>query len=303
MDTKEHYKPIYLLLICLSTILHQTLAFGSTPSAKVLCIKKEREALLEFKRGLIDENNLLSSWKNDEDNEECCSWRGVKCSNTTGHILVLNLRGSIESNPDDTKDLTLRANISSSRLSVLDISYNGYSSPAIYSWLFNFTSLTSLDLSGNNLGQIVSAFGYLKSLEHLRLYGSGIQGGIPKSVENLSHLCSLDARSNNLSQPFSELLNILSGSNRSLEFLSFEDNALTGSLINLTIFSSLRELRLRNNLLNGIFHESFRQISSLEYLDLSNSQMTGPLPDLALFPSLKELRLGGNHFNGEAFRP
>ncbi|XP_016437356.2 receptor-like protein EIX2 [Nicotiana tabacum] len=431
MDTKEHYKPIYLLLICLSTILHQTLAFGSTPSARVLCIKKEREALLEFKRGLIDENNLLSSWENGEDNEECCSWRGVKCSNTTGHILVLNLRGSIESNPDGTKDLTLRgnissslvklqylkyldlsfndfggqiprfigyfkrleylnlsysynpftgliptqlqnltylraldlggnsltcknlewlphlmyleyldlsasyvqatnwlqeiirlpnlrelhlsscqlsiiipssfvsANISSSGLSVLDISYNGYSSPAINSWLYNFTSLTSLDLSGNDLGQIASAFGYLKSLEHLRLYGSGIQGGIPKSVENLSHLCSLDARSNNLSQPFSELLNILSGSNRSLEFLFFEDNALTGSLINLTRFSSLRELRLQNNLLNGIFHESFRQISSLEYLDLSNNQMTGPLPDLALFPSLKELRLGGNHFNGK----
>ncbi|MCD9645935.1 hypothetical protein HAX54_035355 [Datura stramonium] len=423
MDTKQHNKPIHLLLICLSIlILHQSLAFGSMSSedhAKVLCLTKEREALLEFKRGLLDEHNMLSSWKT----EECCSWRGVKCSNTTGHILVLNLRGNFDMSltgnissslvklqylryldlsfndfggqipkfigyfkrleylnlsssynpftgliPPQLQNLTnlraldlggssltvkslewlshlmyleyldltfsnvqaknwlqeiiklpnlkelhlsscqlpvispsslVSANISSSHLSILDISYNGYSSPAINSWLFNFTSLTSLSLSGNDLGQIASGFGRLKSLEHLKLYGSGIQGGIPRSFGNLRRLRSLDATSNNLlSQPFSELLDILSGSNRSLEFLSFEGNALTGSLINLTRFSSLRELRLQNNFLNGTFHESFRQISSLEYLDLSNNQMTGSLPDLALFPSLRELHLRSNHFYG-----
>ncbi|XP_019227652.1 PREDICTED: LRR receptor-like serine/threonine-protein kinase FLS2 [Nicotiana attenuata] len=410
-------------------------AFGSTSRGnhEVLCITKEREALLEFKRGLIDEHDLLSSWGNEDDNEECCSWRGVKCSNTTGHILVLNLRGSIQLTPDgegnyftlrgiirsslvklqylkyldlssndfggeipkyigyfkgleylnfsskassngftglippqlqnltylkvldlggnffevknlewlshllyleyldlslsyvqaknwlqeviklpNLKELHLSschlpivnpsslvlANISSASLSVLDISLNGYSSPAIYSWLFNFSSLTSLDLSYNDLGQIASGFGYMKYLEHLKLSSTGIQGGIPKSFGNLSRLRSLDARDNNISQPFSELLSILSGSTRSLELLSFEQNALTGSLINLTRFSSLRELRLRDNLLNGIFHESFRQISSLEYLDLSINQMTGSLPDLALFPSLRELHLGYNHFHG-----
>ncbi|KAK4368886.1 hypothetical protein RND71_012678 [Anisodus tanguticus] len=389
--------------------------------AKVLCITKEREALLDLKQGLIDEYNMLSSWKN----EECCSWRGVKCSNTTGHILALNLHGGIDNDsnivtltgnissslvklqylkyldlsfndfggripkfigylkrletlnlsgsyftgpiPPQLQNLTylraldlrsnslifmslewlshlvyleyldlsasnvqeknwlqeiiklpnlrelhlsscqlpiidpsspVSANISSSSLSILDISYNQYSSHAINSWLFNFTSLNSLALSGSNLGQISTGFGYLKSLEHLNLYVGGIEGEIPKSFENLSRLRSLDASSNNLSQPFSELLDILSGSNRSLEFLSFEGNALTGSLINLTRFSSLRELRLRDNLLNGIFHESVRQISSLEYLDLSNNQMTGPLPDLALFPSLKELHLRSNHFKG-----
>ncbi|XP_049413644.1 receptor-like protein EIX1 [Solanum stenotomum] len=423
MDTKQHYKSIHLLLICLSVlILHQNLAFGSmlrVNHANILCITKEREALLEFKRGLIDEHNMLSSWKN----EECCSWSGVKCSNRTGHILVLNLRGNFDTsltgnispslvklqylkyldlsfnnfggqipkfigyferleylnlsfsyNPftgliplqfqnlthlktldlgqnsltvkslewlsnlvyleyldlhfsnvqvknwlqemiklPNLRELHLSAcqlpviipsslvstNISSSHLSILDISYNRYSSPAINSWLFNFTSLTSLDLSGNDLGQMSSGFGYLKSLEHLKLFGSGIQGGIPRSFGRLSRLRSIDADSNNLlSQPFSELLDILAGSNQSLEYLSFEGNAFTGSLINLTRFSSLRELRLLENSLNGIFHESFRQISNLEYLDLSNNQMTGSLPDLAFFPSLRELHIQSNHFYG-----
>ncbi|XP_009760943.1 receptor-like protein EIX1 [Nicotiana sylvestris] len=427
MDTKEYYKSIHLLLICISIlILHQSFTFGSMSSgnhAKVLCITKEREALLEFKRGLIDEYDLLSSWRNEEANEECCSWWGVKCRNTTGHILVLNLRGNmftyltgnissslvklqylkyldLSSNnfggqipkfigyfkrleylnlsseassngftgpiPPQLRNLTyLRAldlggnflivkslewlshlvyleyldlsesnvepknwlheitklpnlrelqlsscvlpivipsslflaNISSARLSSLDFSFNVYQT-TLYSWLFNFSSLTSLDLTGNDLGQIASGFGYLESLEHLNLYGNHIQGGIPKSFGNLSHLCSLDVGNNNLSQPFSELLNILSGSTKSLEYLFFQDNALTGSLINLTRFSSLRELRLQDNFLNGIFHESFRQISSLEYLDLSGNQMTGPLPDLALFPSLRELYLRSNHFHG-----
>ncbi|XP_015081754.1 receptor-like protein EIX1 [Solanum pennellii] len=422
MDTKQHYKSIHLLLICLSIlILHQCSAFGSMlrgDHANILCITKEREALLEFKRGLIDEHNMLSSWKN----EECCSWSGVKCSNTTGHILVLNLRGNFDTSLTGnissslvklqylkyldlsfndfggqipkfigyferleylnlsssfkntglipiqfqnlahlkTLDLSLNSltvkslewlsnlvylecldlrfsnvqaknwlqeiiklpslrelylsacqlpvivpsslvstNISSSPLSILDISYNGYSSPAINSWLFNLTSLTSLDLTGNELGQMSSGFGYLKSLEHLKLFGSGIQGGIPKSFGSLSRLRYIDADSNNLlSQPFSELLDNLAGSNQSLEYLSFEGNALTGSLINLTRFSSLRKLRLRGNSLNGIFHESFRQISSLEYIDLSNNQMTGPLPDLEFFPSLTELNLQSNHFYG-----
>ncbi|XP_069143331.1 receptor-like protein EIX1 [Solanum lycopersicum] len=169
---------------------------------KNLCIIKEREALLELKQGLVDdEYKLLSSWRNEENNEECFSWRGLECSNTTGclpHILVLNLHiGTTESNTD----------------------------------------------------------------------------GPDKNL-------------------------ILTGSHRLLEFLSFEGNALTGSLINLTTFSSLKELRLRENSLNGIFHESFRQISCLEYLDLSNNQMTGSLPDLAFFPSLRELHLQSNHFYG-----
>ncbi|KAF3666287.1 putative receptor-like protein 12-like [Capsicum annuum] len=93
-------------------------------------------------------------------------------------------------------------------------------------------------------GQIASGFGYLKSLEQLNLFGSGIQAKCPHWF----------------------------------------------------IDPSLRELWLQDNLLNGIFHESFRQISSLEYLDLSNNQLTGSLPDLVLFPSLRELNLRSKHF-------
>ncbi|XP_031383049.1 uncharacterized protein LOC116197144 isoform X2 [Punica granatum] len=52
------------------------------------CIEREREALLEFKRGLVDKSNLLSSWVGDD----CCSWKGVRCSKLTGRVLKLDLR-------------------------------------------------------------------------------------------------------------------------------------------------------------------------------------------------------------------
>ncbi|XP_047955458.1 receptor-like protein EIX2 [Salvia hispanica] len=55
--------------------------------AKVRCLEREREALISFKKGLIDDYGYLSSWQSDE----CCKWYGVRCSNTTGHVIALQL--------------------------------------------------------------------------------------------------------------------------------------------------------------------------------------------------------------------
>ncbi|KAF2316410.1 hypothetical protein GH714_041751 [Hevea brasiliensis] len=53
------------------------------------CIESEREALLQFKHGLKDPSNRLSSWDRDAD---CCEWPGVICDNLTNHVLELHLR-------------------------------------------------------------------------------------------------------------------------------------------------------------------------------------------------------------------
>ena len=55
----------------------------------VRCIQSERQTLLQFKAGLIDDYDMLSSWTT----EDCCQWKGVGCSNITGHVLRLNLHG------------------------------------------------------------------------------------------------------------------------------------------------------------------------------------------------------------------
>ncbi|WMV36816.1 hypothetical protein MTR67_030201 [Solanum verrucosum] len=80
-------------LITWSLLLLET-AFGLTSREvnKTLCIEKERDALLEFKRGLNDDFGCLSTWG---DRKECCKWKGIKCDKRTYHVIVLDLHSEV----------------------------------------------------------------------------------------------------------------------------------------------------------------------------------------------------------------
>ena len=67
-------------------------AWGRVGEAKVVCKERERDALLQFKRGVVDDFGMLSSWGNGEDKRDCCiNWRGVECDKYTGHVISLDL--------------------------------------------------------------------------------------------------------------------------------------------------------------------------------------------------------------------
>ncbi|KAL2967047.1 hypothetical protein AAZX31_16G152600 [Glycine max] len=34
---------------------------------------------------------MLSTWRNNDNNRDCCKWRGIQCNDETGHVQVLNL--------------------------------------------------------------------------------------------------------------------------------------------------------------------------------------------------------------------
>ncbi|GKC26613.1 leucine-rich repeat protein, partial [Tanacetum coccineum] len=55
----------------------------------VLCMDGERQALLEFKHGLIDEADRLASWVGEK--SDCCNWVGIVCDNYTGHVSRIHL--------------------------------------------------------------------------------------------------------------------------------------------------------------------------------------------------------------------
>jgi EIX receptor 1/2 len=88
-------KSVKLLYAIFTLLMHLKLALGfisGVGDGNMGCIERERQALLEFKKGLIDDNNRLSSWGSEDAKKNCCSWEGVQCSNQTGHVLKLDLQ-------------------------------------------------------------------------------------------------------------------------------------------------------------------------------------------------------------------
>nr|XP_023871747.1 receptor-like protein EIX2 isoform X2 [Quercus suber] len=65
-----------------------------TAEPTLSCIEQERQALLKIKEDLIDDYGHLYSWSAEEGLKDCCKWGGVRCSNQTGHIIMLNLNFS-----------------------------------------------------------------------------------------------------------------------------------------------------------------------------------------------------------------
>ncbi|KAF2315527.1 hypothetical protein GH714_040003 [Hevea brasiliensis] len=369
---------------------------------QIQCIGSERQALLNFKQGLIDDYGHLSSWGSEEAKRDCCKWRGIQCSFQTGHVTMLDLhvselgdsnkplRGKINHSLLELQHLnyldlscndfqgTLLPNFNGSlsklrylnfsnvgftgtlsyqlrnlsSLHSLDLSYNNFTKVENLEWLSHLSYLETLDLSGNSLGKvsdwvhIVKNHPYLtnlhlrscdlatiippsnsranspislsvldlssnnlsssvfqwvfslnSSLVHVNLSYNQLEGTIPSFFGNFCRLHTLDLAGNNLTGSLPVFLEHLSVcAESSLEILRLGMNQLHGSLPDFTRFSSLKELFVYGNQLNGSFPETFSQLSGLVVLDVAGNQLTGSLPDLTMFPSLKKLCIFGIGF-------
>ncbi|CAN6381517.1 unnamed protein product [Urochloa humidicola] len=81
---------LVLLIATTTTSILFLVTQASDDNVHVSCIPQEREALLGFKQGITgDPAGVLDSWHGDAN--DCCHWRGVRCSNRTGHVLELRL--------------------------------------------------------------------------------------------------------------------------------------------------------------------------------------------------------------------
>ncbi|XP_044949609.1 receptor-like protein EIX2 [Hordeum vulgare subsp. vulgare] len=166
---RQPFQALVILLLATwflrSSLAQPVLALPSPPPPPdTLCIPRERDALLEFKAGLVDPDNYLSLWRG----EECCRWIGVECSNRTGHVVKLELDGS----------------------NIIDGPMEGEINPS----LLTLRHLRHLDLSFNDFGgkPIPEFIGGLRNLTHLLLSGSYFGGRIPPHLGNLSNLLILD---------------------------------------------------------------------------------------------------------------
>ncbi|GLU19486.1 hypothetical protein SLE2022_357350 [Rubroshorea leprosula] len=320
---------IYALLV----LLHMQTSIGSnstTTDDGVKCIKSERQALLAFKQGLVDEHGRLSSWGSEEEKKNCCEWEGVQCGNTTGHITMLDLA----TNSYD-RHFILRGNLSPS--------------------LFELQYLIYLDLSGNNfkLSHIPESIGSLNKIKHLDLYYCNLSGSLPTQLANLTslqylnlgynnfnsvknlerlsrlsylqylylndidlskvnnvwlrvinklpHLTNLYLYRCNLQDVIPQYFPIINSSSTSLVHLVLMGNNLTASTFQwlFNFSNSLVSLSLSSNQFRGPIPETFSRMTLLEELFFSNNQLEGGIPkSFGNLCKLRYLYLDGNYLDG-----
>ncbi|XP_016574002.2 LRR receptor-like serine/threonine-protein kinase FLS2 [Capsicum annuum] len=284
------------------------------------------DALRSFKSFLTDPSNRLSSWQG----ENCCSWKGIKCS-SSGHVVVVNLRNP---HPIEVK-ININKEVVSNSQCTSDFSLKGNKSPL----LFTLDHMKHLYLSYNNFvfSKLPAEISNLTKLTYLNLSNAMFQDSIAMQFTNLTSLRSLDLSCANLVPNYSSVsvsltfpLKLDFGSSL-LSFISYgylsspnlrknSDRAVSAPLspiwtrnpavtIDLVSMFAVPWSKLTlldicftwlfQNRLEGNVPISICQISSLEYLNLEWNDLTGRLPLCILqLPKLSSLYIQRNRLNG-----
>ncbi|XP_028794114.1 receptor-like protein EIX1 [Neltuma alba] len=273
---------LFLLSLCLLII---SVFVGSSDGHLVSCLAPDHEALMDFKTGLHDPNNVLSSWRGSN----CCEWHGIGCDNSTKAVVAVDLHNpyGFEFSSDD-------------RYAFWNLS--GEIRPS----LMKLKSLRLLDLSFNTFDgiSIPEFFGSLENLQYLNLSNAGFSGLIPAHLGNLSHLKVLDLdksvdSSNELcADNFQWITGLVS-----LEHLVM--NRVKLSLVKdwagaLNQLPSIVELHLSGCYLSGYFPSvPSLNFSSLVVMDLSLNNFYSKIPDwLVNISSLQHIDMTVSNLHG-----
>ncbi|XP_065010657.1 receptor-like protein EIX2 [Musa acuminata AAA Group] len=285
----------YSFGLWLTSILLFTAA--TTPTTKG-CVEGERDALLDFKTGIVkDPSSRLSSWRGRVD---CCRWSGVVCDDTTGHVVELNLNPDYLNNETSIGGEIRPSLLLLTHLERLNLSHNDLSTDGLH-WLSRLTSLRYLDMSFVNLSMAshdwLQAVNMLSSLEELHLHDCGLTD-IPSSLShvNLTALATLDISDNLFNSTIPNWLWKLHRlSYLDLSFSMFHGNISAG----IGNLADLRELHLSDNSLSGPVPTEIGNLNSLQLINLTNNLLSGSLPtEIGKLSNLNILSLSSNSLEG-----
>ncbi|MCD7451822.1 hypothetical protein HAX54_013535 [Datura stramonium] len=289
-----NYHPFILLFLVSVTNLE--VGFSKTHHSNVTCSENDQKALTEFKNGLIDDSNRLSSWTG----QNCCKWDGVFCDEKTGNVVKLDL---------SYKNYFLDGEIPQRVLdNHMKNFLGGIQIPPFFGLL---KTLRFLNLSCAGFGgYIPHNLGNLSRLEHLYLggcYGSVIGPGNDFKVDSFSWISKLSSlKSIDLSElAIEDTKDLWSSINMLPSLLSLN---LEGCNLNtlpsfaLVNFTSLSSLNIRDNGIgmnsenSSIVPPWFSNLTSLMNLDLGQNNFNGPTNIFEELSSLRVLDVSSNGF-------
>ncbi|KAF5454368.1 hypothetical protein F2P56_024040 [Juglans regia] len=275
------------------------------------CLEEERIGLLRLKAFLKSDyhiGNRLPSWIEgaDQMSSDCCGWEGVSCNSTTGHVIELSLH-------DIKQHLYTESFIDST--ATINKKHN---------WLLNvslfqpFKELTSLDLSGNEIGGCIANEGFerlavLRRFEVLNLASNYFEDSILPSLTQLSSLTTLVLAHNDHlgnwatsagSKSLSRLENL---ETLDISYTNFNRSTIS-SLSTAVKSSSLRNLNLDGLWMGGhLPAQELSALENLERLDLNGNGLTDGLTPkefhgLSKLSKLKHLGLSSNLFGKQILR-
>ncbi len=254
------------------------------------------EALKELRKGVdsgsVAPGSCLSSW--DFAVDPCDSLFGERF--TCGFRCDVVVSGAGRVNEITLDQAGYAGSLSSDSwnlpyLETLDLSGNFFSG-SVPASLSNLTRLRRLGLSRNSFsGDIPASTGLMYSPAELYLDGNGFEGAVPASFNGLTRLKRLELQGNKLSGEFPDL-----GSLKNLYLLDATGNAISGEIP--TLPSSLVEISMRNNSLDGSIPDAIKNLSFLQVLDLSYNRLNGSVPSFFFdHPTLQQLTLSNNRFD------
>ncbi|KAH0780824.1 hypothetical protein KY290_000422 [Solanum tuberosum] len=282
-------------------------------------VENEQRALETLKKEVDDPSNILSSWVVGKD---CCEWKGVVCNNITRHVIELSIYAdwfdfrhlrinnlewltslsSLEYLEIESVDLS-KANewlqVINMLPSLVDLRLYNCSLHHITPLLdhHNFSSLKSLDLSGNHnfSSSLLKWVFYLPNLVSLDLSYCYFTGPLPDGPVNLTSLTTFKASENLFNCRLPKWLFDLNN----LEHLDLSSSGIEGAIQSKSgNVTKLKHLDLSFNNLNSTIPKWVFNLPNLVSLDLSECNFTGPFPDGPVnLSSLTTFKASGNPFN------
>ncbi|KAJ9693389.1 hypothetical protein PVL29_012241 [Vitis rotundifolia] len=279
-------------------------------------VQSEQEALIDFKSGLNDPNNRLSSWKGSN----YCYWQGITCEKDTGIVISIDLHNPYprENVYENWSSMKLSGEIRPSliklkSLKYLDLSFNSFKGMPVPQLFGSLKNLLYLNLSNSEFSGIIpSNFGNLSNLQYLDLssrYLIDLSSEYPSyvgfeyfndlSIGNIEWMTSLVSLKYlgmdyvNLSSVGSQWVGLLNKLPILTE-LHLDGCSLSGSIPSPSFvnFTSLLVISINSNQFISMFPEWLLNVSSLGSIDISYNQLHGRIPlGLGELPNLQHLNL------------